>query len=212
MLERTALRCSLLASVLFFLGPVHLWGQLISSPTLTTNFGNASPIIGCSSGTLEYTVRATTNDPNTVLNYRYVRNRSGSSTSYQLSGSLPPGVVSTYDPVQKIISIVGKPTTSVATDTVYSFNISSIGANCNTSIVSGTIRLFASPQITLITAASTSRQTGANSLCNGNAIIPIHYTTSNFTKIEAQGLPNGILISQNSDKLTLSGVLNTSFY
>ncbi|MGB0255788.1 MAG: hypothetical protein ACPF9N_01030 [Flavobacteriaceae bacterium] len=80
MLERTALRCSLLASVLFFLGPVHLWGQLTVTPTLTTNFGNTSPIIACSSDPLEYTVYAIPTDPNTVLNYRYVRNRSGSNT------------------------------------------------------------------------------------------------------------------------------------
>ena len=131
MLERTALRCSLLASVLFFLGPVHLWGQLTSSPTLTTNFGNASPIIACSSGTLEYTVRATTKDPNTVLYYRYVRNRSGS----------------------------------------------------NTYLTSHTV------------SATVTHNDFSQTVQDGD-----------------QGLPNGILISQNSDKLTLSGVLNTSFY
>ncbi|MGB0657027.1 MAG: hypothetical protein ACPGLR_04390, partial [Flavobacteriaceae bacterium] len=89
------------------------------------------PIIACSSGTLEYTVRATTKDPNTVLYYRYVRNRSGS----------------------------------------------------NTYLTSHTV------------SATVTQNDFSQTVQDGD-----------------QGLPNGILISQNSDKLTLSGVLNTSFY
>ncbi|MDG1271171.1 MAG: hypothetical protein P8O04_01775 [Flavobacteriaceae bacterium] len=81
MLERTALRCSLLAYLLFFsIGSSNLWSQLTASPTLTTNFGNGSTVIACSSDTLEYSVQANPVDPNTVLNYRYVLHRNGANS------------------------------------------------------------------------------------------------------------------------------------
>ena len=91
MLERTALRCSLLAYLLFFsIGSSNLWSQLTASPTLTTNFGNRSTVIACSSDTLEYSVQANPVDPNAVLNYRYVLHRNGANsylTTHTLSAT-----------------------------------------------------------------------------------------------------------------------------
>ena len=164
---------------------------------LTSALGTDNQVI-CNSGPvgnlapIEYTLGGGSTNPPIVL------------------GNLPPGIVSNYDVVNNVLSITGTPTVNVAAPTIYSYGITTSGPSCSSVTLSGTITVNPNPEINLLTAVSTTDQTGGLAMCNNTPIQTIQYALFESPGFTITGLPNGVSASQSGNTITIEGTPNVT--
>ena len=136
----------------------------------------------------------------------------GGATDPPIVLGLPAGISSNFDSVNRTVTISGTPTTKVAVQTIYNYTVTTVGARCASITLSGSITVNPSPSITLSSAVGTDDQTGTSAICLGTAITPIQYTLVNASSFvdPIPGLPNGLIVSQSGNVVTISGTPDVS--
>jgi hypothetical protein len=120
------------------------------------------------------------------------------ATGVTITG-LPPGAFLTWS--NNLVTISGTPTVTG----LYNYTITTTGG---TGVATATGKITVQPNntITLSSAAGTKSQT----ICLGNSIANINYTTSFANGATVTGLPNGIVGSWSNNSFTISGTPTTS--
>jgi gliding motility-associated-like protein len=120
------------------------------------------------------------------------------ATSATVTG-LPTGVTSSIS--GNVITISGNPSST------FSYTISTVGG-CGTATLNGNVTISTNSSLNLTSAAGTDNQT----ICAGNAIIPIQYTFGNgATSATVTGLPTGVTSSISGNVITISGNSSSTF-
>ncbi len=167
-----------------------LSGTITVTPNATLNLTSAA-------GTPTQTVCI--NNPITNITYAIAGSGTGASIT---AGALPAGVTGTF--AAGVFTISGTPTVSG----VFNFTVGTAGP-CVNPTLSGTITVNANSTIALSSAAGTDNQ----SLCNGNAILPITYTIGGGgtgASITAGALPAGVTGTFAAGVFTISGTPTVS--
>ena len=157
---------------------VDLTGSIVVTATNTINLTSAS---------------ATTSQSVCV-------NSAITAISYSTTGAtganfigLPAGVTGSW--VSNVVTISGTPSVTGS----YNFTINLVGG-CGSVSETGTITVNQN-QITLTSAVNTDAQ----SICEGNALTSITYSTTGATGANISGLPSGVTGSWSANTITISG-------
>ncbi|NCF42311.1 MAG: hypothetical protein GWP32_05395 [Bacteroidetes bacterium] len=129
----------------------------------------------------------------------------GGADSIRVLG-LPNGINYTLDS-NKILTISGAPADDITTTTEYEYTVETLGNDCSSVTMTGTIIIIANPEITLLTPSSTLQQF----VCEGNNIEQIQFKFNEATTdVICSGLPPGVTGNYNdvTKVLTISGKPN----
>jgi hypothetical protein len=130
----------------------------------------------------------------------------GGADSIRVLG-LPNGINYTLDSINKILTISGAPADDITTTTEYEYTVETLGNDCTSVMMYGTIIINANPKITLLTPSLTLQQF----VCEGNNIEQIQFKFNEATTdVIFYGLPLGVTGNYNdvTKVLTISGKPN----
>lgn len=122
----------------------------------------------------------------------------GGADSIRVLG-LPNGINYTLDS-NKILTISGAPADDITTTTEYEYSVETLGNDCTSVMMYGTIIINANPEITLLTPSLTLQQF----VCEGNNIEQIQFKFNEATTdVIWSGLPPGIQAEYDTTVQTL---------
>ena len=168
-------------------------GSLCTNPSLSgTITVNDVATISLAGGTATQSVCI--NNPVLAVSFAIGGNATGADIP---AGSLPPGVVGSYNNVNGLFTISGTPTVSGS----YPFTVSTTGSSCENQSLSGTITVDEDATITLTSGDANQ------SLCIGNPVGDITYSIGgSATGVALLGdLPDGVSGTLNGSEYTISG-------
>lgn len=123
----------------------------------------------------------------------------GGADSVRVLG-LPPGINYTLDSSNKTLTISGASADDITTTTEYEYTVETLGNDCSSVTMTGTIIIIANPEITLLTSVSTLQQF----VCEGNNIEQIQFKFNEATtNVIWSGLPPGIQAEYDTTVQTL---------
>ena len=123
----------------------------------------------------------------------------GGADSVRVLG-LPTGINYTLDSSNKTLTISGTPADDITTTTEYEYTVETLGNDCSSVTMTGTIIIIANPEITLLTQSSTLQQF----VCEGNNIEQIQFKFNEATTNAMwSGLPPGIQAEYDTTVQTL---------
>ena len=123
----------------------------------------------------------------------------GGADSVRVLG-LPTGINYTLDSINKILTIYGTPADDITTTTEYVYTVETLGNDCSSVTMTGTIIIIANPEITLLTPSLTLQQF----VCEGNNIEQIQFKFNEATTdVIWSGLPPGIQAEYDTTVQTL---------
>lgn len=164
------------------------------SDTILLNVGGSTINLTSAAGTDNQTICAGENMA--TIEYQL----GGGATGATVLG-LPTGVISTYYTTGNRVTITGTP------GATFNYSIATNGG-CGNTMLTGSVTVSSAATLALTSATGTANQT----VCTGNALIPIAYTFGGgATGATVTGLPGGINAITLGNVVTISGTPTEDF-